>query len=79
MKIYREVTKWEWPNHDYLLHNQKLVAYRKESSDQWEKFTKPMSFSGSRRKFIELEEPIPTEFVPFPAPRKPVGLEVFFA
>lgn len=79
MKIYREVTKWDWPNHDYLLHNYKLIAYRKESSDVWEKFTKPLSFSGSRRKFIELEEPIPKEFVTFPAPRKPIGLEVFFS
>ena len=63
MILLREVTDWEWPNHDYLLHKDKMVAYRKVGGDDWEKYKKPLWFSRSRRKFIELQEDIPTKFI----------------
>jgi hypothetical protein len=71
MKILRETTTYlkvdyEVPRHDYLVeggHGGRLIAMRKERSDVWEKFSKLMPFSKKHRKFKELREPLPTEFV----------------
>lgn len=72
MKIIRETTKYtdvdyRVPQHDYLVeggHGGRMIAYRKEGSDLWEKFRKPVPFGKKHRSFKELREPLPTEFVP---------------
>ena len=71
MKIIRETTKfldvdYDVPQHDYLIeggHGGRLIAMRKNGSDRWEKFAKPLSFGKKHRTFKELREPIPKEFV----------------
>lgn len=71
MKIIRETTlytkvDYRVPQHDYLVeggHGGRLIAYRKEGSDQWMKFTKLNHFSKKHRTFKQLREPLPTEFV----------------
>jgi hypothetical protein len=75
MKIIRETTTYDKvdyrvPQHDYLVeggHGGRLIAYRKEGSDQWEKFSKLHHFSKKHRTFKQLREPLPKEFV---APRQ---------
>jgi hypothetical protein len=58
--VLKEVTKWDWPNHTYLLSTAadkshgKMVAYIKSGTDEIEWFSKPMSFSKSYRKFKEV-------------------------
>lgn len=68
--ILREVTDWSKagynvPNHDYILNNtqERMIAYRKNGSDQWEKFIKPIPFSKTRRKFKRLKGENPQEFI----------------
>ncbi len=71
MKIIRETTMYtkvdyRVPQHDYLVeggHGGRLIAYRKEGSDQWMKFAKMNHFSKKHRTFKQLREPLPTEFV----------------
>ena len=70
MIILRETTKWtecphEQPNHDYLVddNHEFLIAYRKEGGTEWEKFSKRRPFLKTRRRFKELNEEIPTNFV----------------
>jgi hypothetical protein len=76
MKILRETTNYtkvdfSVPKHDYLVeggHGGRLIAYRKEGSEVWEKFSKAIPFGKKHRTFKELREPLPTEFVkPFMA------------
>ena len=69
VKMLREVTVWSQapykvPNHDYLVNKtqEKLIAYRKQGHTEWEKFTKPLTFSKTRRKFKNLKEEIPSSF-----------------
>ena len=70
VRMLREVTVWseapyKVPNHDYLVNStqEKLIAYRKEGHTEWEKFTKPLTFSKTRRKFKNLKEEIPSTFI----------------
>jgi len=71
MKILRETTNYtkvdfSVPKHDYLVeggHGGRLIAYRKEGSEVWEKFSKAIPFGKKHRTFKELREPLPTEFV----------------
>ena len=70
VRMLREVTVWSQapykvPNHDYLVNKtqEKLIAYRKEGHTEWEKFTKPLTFSKTRRKFKNLKEEIPSTFI----------------
>ncbi len=71
MKIIRETTMYtkvdyRVPQHDYLVeggHGGRLIAYRKEGSDEWMKFGKMNHFSKKHRTFKQLREPLPTEFV----------------
>jgi hypothetical protein len=70
VRMLREVTVWSQapysvPNHDYLVNStqEKLIAYRKEGHTEWEKFTKPLTFSKTRRKFKNLKEEIPSTFI----------------
>ena len=69
-RMLREVTDWKdapyvVPNHDYLLNKtqERCIAYRKQGHTEWEKFTKPLTFSKTRRKFKNLKEEIPSSFI----------------
>lgn len=70
MKIVREMTNWKsspYPvkNHDYMVSDamEFCFAMRKQGSDKWEKFSARRKFSKSYRKFEQLDEKIPKEFV----------------
>ena len=70
VRMLREVTVWSEapytvPNHDYLVNKtqERCIAYRKQGHDDWEKFTKPLPFSKTRRKFKNLKEEIPSTFI----------------
>jgi hypothetical protein len=71
LKILRETTnftkvEYTVPKHDYLVeggHGGRLIAYRKEGCDVWEKFSKMAPFSKKHRSFKELREEVPVEFV----------------
>ena len=65
VELLREVTDWDFLNHDYMLVGERLHAYRREDTGAWMKFTKPMFFSKSRRKFKVLNEEAPSAFIPF--------------
>jgi hypothetical protein len=75
MKIIRETTNYtavdySVPKHDYLVeggHGGRMIAYRKEGGDLWEKFSKMVPFSKKHRTFKQLREDLPKEFV---APRQ---------
>ena len=60
MKYLQEVTDWgdhNVPNHVYYLNDTKtkLVGYIKYGTKSLFKFSKPMSFDGRGRKFVELK------------------------
>lgn len=53
-KILQEITDWgdNTPNHTYEIRpDGKCVAYQKVGSDEWHRFSKPLRFERSRRKF----------------------------
>lgn len=52
--FWLETTEWDCPNHTYELIGGKCVGYIRAGSDEYMKFKKPLSFSGSRRKFIRV-------------------------
>ena len=81
IELLREVTEWDYLNHDYMIVGEKLYAYRREDTDAWMKFTKPMFFSKSRRKFKVLNEEVPSTFIPLQTkdPHTFHSLEVFMA
>lgn len=57
MKILREITDWNFPNHTYHINDKgKMVAYVKAGTEEIITFSKPLSFSRSRRKFETLAE-----------------------
>jgi hypothetical protein len=68
-KIIREIT--EWPdveytpvNHDYLvLADGRCIAVRKAGTEEWEKFSRPLNFSRSHRRFKTLKEEEPAHFI----------------
>ena len=59
MKVLQEITDWgedRLSNNIYFVkNNNKLHAYIKEGTDKIIKFSRPLSFSKSRRKFKELK------------------------
>ena len=70
MKLVREITDWSqspYPvkNHDYLVSPAMEFCFgmRKQGSDKWEKFSSRRRFVKSHRKFVELDEKKPKEFV----------------
>ena len=57
MKILKEITDWDTPNHTYFVSDakDKIFAYIKASGTEVEEFKKPIKFSTSHRKFKELD------------------------
>ena len=58
MKVLQEITDWgedRVSNNIYFIDNTKLHAYIKEGTDKIIKFSRPLSFNKSRRKFKELK------------------------
>jgi hypothetical protein len=57
MKILREITEWDTPNHTYFVNDSKdkMYAYIKSTGVNIERFRVPIKFSVSRRKFKEVE------------------------
>lgn len=58
MKVLQEITDWgedRVSNNIYFIDKTKLHAYIKEGTDEIIKFSRPLSFSKSRRKFKELK------------------------
>lgn len=63
MECLKEITKWDdnTPNHSYLLNDGgRLIAFRRTGAKEWQRMSKPKSFSKSRRRFVKLG--IPEEF-----------------
>ena len=81
IQLLREVTEWDYSNHDYMIVGERLFAYRRKDTDAWMKFSKTMHFSKSRRKFKVLNEEVPSNFIPLQTkdPRTFESLEVFMA
>jgi hypothetical protein len=70
MKLVREKTNWSkspYPvkNHDYLVSDGMEFCHgmRKAGSDKWEQFGKRKKFNKAWRKFEQLNEKPPKEFV----------------
>ena len=57
MKVLKEVTQWDTPNHTYFTNDSrdKIYAYIKSGGIQVEQFKKPIKFSVSHRKFKEID------------------------
>jgi len=58
MKVLQEITDWgedRVSNNIYFIDKTKLHAYIKEGTDKIIKFSRPLSFNKSRRKFKELK------------------------
>ena len=59
MQVLQEITDWgedKVSNNIYFVKNKsKLHAYIKEGTDKIIKFSRPLSFNKSRRKFKELK------------------------
>ena len=61
MKYLQEITDWgkhNVPNHIYYVSddNTKMVGYVKAGTKNLFKFSKPLSFDGRGRKFVELKD-----------------------
>ena len=56
MKYLRETTRWEFPNHTYIVSPQNwLAGYIKEGTDAIVWFSKPFKgWSQSRRTFVDV-------------------------
>lgn len=56
MKVLREITDWQFPNHTYYLNDSgKLVAYDNILTKAHVEFDKPLFFDKRRRKFEEIK------------------------
>jgi len=57
MKVLKEITDWDTPNHTYFVNDSKdkMYGYIKSSGVDVERFRMPIKFSVSRRKFQEVE------------------------
>jgi len=54
MKVLKETTQWNYPNHTYIFNDKsRLIGYIPESAQKPFWFKQPMSFYKSRRKFVE--------------------------
>ena len=61
IEILEETTVWEdnTANHIYAVKDgTKVVAYRRDGVEEWEMFSKPLSFSKTRRKFRKVKDPL---------------------
>jgi hypothetical protein len=61
LKIIQETTDWgshKIPNHTYAViqNRTKLVAFKPANSDEIKTFKKHLSFSTTRRKFVEVKD-----------------------
>lgn len=56
MKVLKEITDWDTPNHVYFTNNSrdKIYAYVKASTNQLEVLKVPMKFKTGGRKFREV-------------------------
>jgi hypothetical protein len=56
MRVLREITDWDIPNHIYFASDDKskIYAYIRASGTTVEQFKKPIRFSTSHRKFTEI-------------------------
>ncbi len=63
MELVIEITEWtevdfEMPGHAYVLDDDgRCIGYFPEGSEDFSKFTNPLSFSKSRRKFHKVDVP----------------------
>ena len=57
MRVLKETTDWDTPNHIYFTSDDKskLFAYIKSTGVKVEEFSKPIKFSTSYRKFKEID------------------------
>ena len=57
MRVLKEITDWDVPNHTYFVTGgkDKMFAYIKASGNVIEEFVQPLPFSTTRRKFKEVE------------------------
>jgi hypothetical protein len=58
MILMVETTKWDTPNHSYIIENKssgKMIGYIPNGTDTPILFKKPLSFSRSRRTFKEIK------------------------
>ena len=50
--------------HDYLLlDTTRVIGFRRNGEDEWQKFSRPLNFSKKGRTFKTLREEDPTEYV----------------
>ena len=56
MKILKEITEWDTPNHTYFTNDSKdkIYAYVRASGGEVQRFRVPMKFKTSGRKFKEV-------------------------
>lgn len=59
MRFFKEITDWKanWPNHTYLLSDDKskMFAYVKQGGQEVFKFKKPIGFDTRGRRFVAVE------------------------
>jgi hypothetical protein len=54
---------YDVPKHDYLLlDTTRVVGFRRQGEDKWQKFSRPLNFSKKGRSFQTLNEEDPTEY-----------------
>ena len=57
MRVLQETTKWDTPNHTYLLDGNNLLAYIKQGTKEPIYLKKPIKgFDQRRRTFVELKK-----------------------
>lgn len=57
MYYLKETTDWKFPNHTYIFKKKgasKAIGYIKEGETVPTYFVSPLSFSKTRRKFVEV-------------------------
>lgn len=56
MKVFKEITEWDTPNHVYILSDDKskMYAYVKRNTTTVTEFKKPYRFDSKGRKFVEV-------------------------
>ena len=54
---------YDVPKHDYLLlDTTRVIGFRRQGEDKWQKFSRPLNFSKKGRSFQTLNEEDPTEY-----------------
>jgi len=70
MKVLKEITEWDSPNqlnHTYILNDKdRLIGYIPYTNQNVQWFTKPKSFSKTRRSFVEQPKLVKTLIKEFP-------------